>query len=130
VTELKPPLWLAIAIGPSSAGTSTNIVEKLAITPLPKLRRPCVFGPNDAHPLCARPFGHAALDLAAFLSGFAESRCNDDRRLDAPLGAFVDRGNRRVAADDHERKLGHFGSAASDGYPRKPWISVRFGLIG
>ena len=45
-----PPLWLTTPMGPSAGGTSTNMVEKPAMAPLPKLARPCVLGPYSRMP--------------------------------------------------------------------------------
>src|SRR3954470_14556116 len=56
------PLWLTIPTGPSAGSSSMNMVEKLAIAPVPKLARPCEFGPTTRKP---RARARSAMDRSS-----------------------------------------------------------------
>ncbi len=63
------PLWLSIATCPSALSMSMNMVEKLAIAPVPKLARPCEFGPTMRMPaLCATSTMRRSLALPTMAS--------------------------------------------------------------
>ena len=86
-----------------------NMVEKLAIAPVPKLANPCEFGTDDAHAGLVRGLHHPPLfRLARNRIHFAEARSHDDGDLDAMRGAIFHHTDGVVAGDRDDYHFGRF----------------------
>src|ERR1700676_3361894 len=108
-TVESAPLWLSIATWPSARSNSINIVEKLAIAPVPKLASPCEVGPEDPHAGLVRRGHHPPLlGLASNGVDLAEARRHHHRDLDAARGAVLHSADGVVPGDRDDHHLWRF----------------------
>jgi len=86
-----------------------NMVEKLAIAPVPKLASPCELGPTMRMPALCRGLDHAALlGFARDSVDLAEAGRHHHRDLDAVGRAILHRADGVVAGDRDDHHLRRF----------------------
>lgn len=125
-----PPLWLMTATGPSPGATSRNMVEKLAMAPLPKLARPCELGPTMRMP-AARARAVIASCRARPASPVSEKPAEMTMAAATPSAAHSSTARNACSpATATIARSGAAGNAARLGQARSPWTSARCGLIG
>ena len=125
-----PPLWLMTATGPSCGATSRNMVEKLAIAPLPKLARPCELGPTMRMP-AARARAVMASCVRRPASPVSENPAEITMAADTPSAA--QRSTACTACSPATATMarsGGAGKASRSGHARSPCTSARCGLMG
>jgi hypothetical protein len=125
------PDWLTIAMGPSSGSFSRYMVEKESTVPVPKLARPCVFGPISRIPAlraASRMRCSVALPSGVPISPKPEVMTIATRTPDSAHVSTAS--SAALPATAMIATSGVSCSASRSGYAATPCTSVRLGLIG